>query len=67
MRAARRSEATRGFPQRDDYATASLVICSSCLVQAACLAYALDRHIEHGIWGGRTSGQRAQLIPKETP
>lgn len=45
----------------------ALVICSSCLVQAACLAYALDHHIEHGIWGGRTSGQRAQLIPKETP
>jgi hypothetical protein len=25
-------------------------------VQAAGLAYALDHHIEHVIWGGRTSG-----------
>jgi hypothetical protein len=37
------------------------------LVQAACLAYALDHHIEHDLMGGRTFGQSAQLIPKETP
>jgi hypothetical protein len=36
------------------------------LVQAAGLAYALDCHIEHVIWGGRTSGLRAQLILLET-
>lgn len=52
---------------RSEYAAAALVICSSCLVQAACFAYSLHHYIEHGIWGGRTSGQRAQLIPKETP
>lgn len=31
------------------------------------LAYAHDHHIEHGFCGGRTSGQRAQLISKGDP
>jgi hypothetical protein len=56
----------RGFPQRNDYAIAAFVICSSCPVQAACQAYALNHRIEHGTWGGCTSGQRAQLIPMAT-
>lgn len=32
--------------------------CDICPVQDACLAYAVKEHIDHGIWGGLTPGQR---------
>lgn len=32
--------------------------CDNCPVRTDCLAYAVNEHIEHGIWGGLTPGQR---------
>jgi WhiB family redox-sensing transcriptional regulator len=37
-------------------------VCSGCLVRTECLAFALDRRIEHGIWGGMTERERRALL-----
>ncbi|MEU1015338.1 WhiB family transcriptional regulator [Streptomyces sp. NPDC005898] len=37
-------------------------LCAGCLVRTECLAYALDRRIEHGIWGGMTERERRALL-----
>ncbi|MHA6806279.1 WhiB family transcriptional regulator [Salinifilum ghardaiensis] len=36
-------------------------ICSTCPVAAECLAEALTRGVDHGIWGGYTPQQRRSL------
>lgn len=35
--------------------------CKTCPVKAECLDYALANHIQEGIWGGLTFGQRKSL------
>lgn len=37
-------------------------VCMSCPVRTECLAYALDRRIEHGVWGGMTDRERRSLL-----
>lgn len=37
-------------------------VCSGCPVRTECLAFALDRRIEHGIWGGMTERERRALL-----
>ncbi|MCF2131684.1 WhiB family transcriptional regulator [Strepomyces sp. STD 3.1] len=37
-------------------------LCTGCPVRTECLAYALDNHIEHGIWGGMTERERRALL-----
>lgn len=37
---------------------AAQAICETCPARAACLAYAVAEHIEHGIWGGVTAKER---------
>ncbi|MGZ2361698.1 WhiB family transcriptional regulator [Streptomyces sp. 372A] len=37
-------------------------LCTGCRVRTECLAYALDRRIEHGIWGGMTERERRGLL-----
>lgn len=36
--------------------------CAGCPIQTACLAYALDERIEHGLWGGMTERERRALL-----
>lgn len=36
-------------------------ICRQCPVSAACLEYALDHHIDHGVWGGTSERERRRL------
>ncbi|MFF3351004.1 WhiB family transcriptional regulator [Streptomyces sp. NPDC002779] len=38
------------------------VVCAGCPVRTECLAHALDRRIEHGIWGGMTERERRALL-----
>lgn len=37
-------------------------VCAGCPVRTECLAYALDRRIEHGVWGGMTERERRALL-----
>lgn len=37
-------------------------ICAECPVAARCLEYALENHIDHGIWGGRSERERRRLL-----
>ncbi|MER5738573.1 MULTISPECIES: WhiB family transcriptional regulator [unclassified Streptomyces] len=39
-------------------------LCVGCSVRAECLAYALDRRIEHGVWGGMTERERRALLKR---
>jgi WhiB family redox-sensing transcriptional regulator len=36
-------------------------ICVNCPVQAPCLEYALQHHIEHGVWGGTSERERRRI------
>ena len=41
----------------------ALAICNNCPVQQDCLAEGLkDENIDNGIWGGKLSGERIQLM-----
>ncbi|MGW3161082.1 WhiB family transcriptional regulator [Streptomyces sp. NPDC001089] len=37
-------------------------VCTACPVRTECLAHALDRRIEHGVWGGMTERERRALL-----
>ncbi|MFE8009464.1 WhiB family transcriptional regulator [Streptomyces sp. NPDC057418] len=37
-------------------------LCIGCPVRTECLAYALDRRVEHGVWGGMTERERRALL-----
>lgn len=47
----------RGAAQRE-----AKVVCDPCPVRAQCLAEALDRRIEFGVWGGMTERERRALL-----
>jgi WhiB family transcriptional regulator, redox-sensing transcriptional regulator len=47
----------RGSAQRK-----AAVICRHCPVVKPCAAEALDKRVEHGIWGGMTERQRRALL-----
>ena len=34
-------------------------ICAECPVSPSCLEYALEHHIDHGVWGGAPSASAA--------
>ena len=36
-------------------------VCEGCVVREQCLAWALTRGVEHGIWGGLTDPERRRL------
>lgn len=40
-------------------------ICFDCPVRAACLEYALRKHIQHGIWAGTSGRTRARIWAME--
>jgi WhiB family transcriptional regulator, redox-sensing transcriptional regulator len=37
-------------------------ICATCTVQEACLQYALDNHVDHGVWGGTSERERRRIL-----
>jgi len=36
-------------------------VCASCPVADSCLEYALENHIDHGVWGGRSERERRRI------
>ncbi|NCY16693.1 MAG: WhiB family transcriptional regulator [Actinobacteria bacterium] len=37
-------------------------ICATCPVVDTCLEYALENHIDHGVWGGTSERQRRRIL-----
>lgn len=42
-------------------ARAAVQVCADCLVRVECLAHALERGEQLGVWGGKTERQRRDL------
>jgi len=51
------------FPSTDDAAVPAKLICDTCPVRLACLAFALERNERFGVWGGLTERERGRLTP----
>jgi WhiB family redox-sensing transcriptional regulator len=37
-------------------------ICAECPVSEPCLEYALENHIDHGVWGGASERERRRIL-----
>ena len=37
-------------------------ICAECSVSEQCLEYALQNHIDQGVWGGRSERERRRIL-----
>jgi WhiB family redox-sensing transcriptional regulator len=37
-------------------------VCATCPVASQCLEYALENHIDHGVWGGCSERERRRLL-----
>lgn len=49
------------FPNESDTASMAKKVCGLCDVRGQCLAWALGRPENYGIWGGLTEGERRKL------
>jgi WhiB family redox-sensing transcriptional regulator len=52
------------FPESGNQVRAALRICTGCVVKEACLEYALNNHIDHGIWGGASERGRRRIAAR---
>jgi WhiB family redox-sensing transcriptional regulator len=50
------------FPRDGTGVIIAQKICATCPVVAECLVYALDNHIDHGVWGGKSERERRRLL-----
>ncbi|HEY1826569.1 MAG TPA: WhiB family transcriptional regulator [Acidimicrobiales bacterium] len=37
-------------------------MCAECPVASPCLEYALENHIDHGVWGGASERERRRIL-----
>ena len=37
-------------------------ICAECPVAEACLEYALEERVDHGVWGGKSERERRRML-----
>ena len=50
------------FPSNGLGVEAAQQICRECPVQEPCLEYALQNHIEQGVWGGASERERRRIL-----
>lgn len=50
------------FPELGEETAPAKAVCAGCPVREACLAFALDERIGHGVWGGLSTKQRRDLV-----
>ena len=64
MNQGRCREASRDifFPRDGMGVIVAQKICATCPVSRECLEYALENHIDHGVWGGRSERERARIL-----
>ena len=50
------------FPSDGMGVLAAQRICAECPVVDACLQYALDERVDHGVWGGKSERERRRML-----
>jgi WhiB family redox-sensing transcriptional regulator len=50
------------FPEHGSKVREPVAICFTCPNRTSCLNYALDNHIQHGIWGGQNERARRRIL-----
>jgi WhiB family redox-sensing transcriptional regulator len=50
------------FPSDGVGVVAAQRACAECPVKGECLEYALEHHIDHGVWGGASERERRRLL-----
>ncbi len=50
------------FPSDGVGVQAAQRICADCPERMPCLEYALQNHIDHGVWGGASERERRRLL-----
>lgn len=50
------------FPSNGVGVEAAQRICKACAVREECLEYALQNHIEQGVWGGASERERRRIL-----
>jgi WhiB family redox-sensing transcriptional regulator len=50
------------FPEKGGSVTAAKKVCATCPVTAACLEFALEHRMSHGIFGGMTERRRRPML-----
>jgi WhiB family redox-sensing transcriptional regulator len=55
------------FVERGESIAPARAVCSRCLVRYECRQFALDNHIDHGMWGGLSVRERTGRIPAPKP
>lgn len=49
------------FPRNGVGVLTTQKICEDCPVAVDCLEYALDNHVDHGVWGGKSERERRRI------
>jgi WhiB family transcriptional regulator, redox-sensing transcriptional regulator len=52
------------FPSDGRGVEAARRYCAECRVRESCLEYALENHIQHGVWGGASERARRRMSRK---
>lgn len=60
-------DAAEFFPDESIGVDHAQHICIDCPVRVECLNYALEHHINHGIWGGTSQRERHRLLQHRRP